>query len=457
MNPLIRFKLATPSLLTALVLFCFAFLPKAQAVSPSPRGCYPNYTTAEGCSALNLLTTGAGNTGLGWYSLFSNTDASFNTGVGGGALALNNGDSNTATGAAALLLNTSGMQNTAVGTDAMVYNDTGSDNTAVGAGALYNNQTDFLTAVGTDALHENTIGAHNAATGYFALYGNTSGSDNTANGYLALRSNEDGSSNTAVGVSALLGNRDGNGNTAVGANALNGNNHGTGNTAVGAGALTTANQDSNTAVGVAALGGNPGGFNIALGAGAGMNTDGSSNILIGHAGVSGESNTIRIGNSLVQMHTYLATVYGDMASGRQVYVDSSGLIGTLSSSRRYKKDIKAMDNASEALLALKPVTFHYRNDNTNTAQFGLVAEEVAEVNPDLITRDKEGKPQTVRYEAVNVMLLNEFLKEHEKVQYLDSRLAQQEKQIESLIGGLQKVSARLETSRSGTQVAIREP
>ena len=117
----------------AFALAWLALSPKVQAVSPAPDGCYPNYTTAEGCSALNFLTTGAGNTGLGWYSLFSDTSGSFNTGVGGGALVLNNGDSNTAVGAAALLLNSTGTENTAVGTDAMVYNDTGNYNTAVGA------------------------------------------------------------------------------------------------------------------------------------------------------------------------------------------------------------------------------------------------------------------------------------------------------------------------------------
>ncbi len=134
-----------------IILSCLACLPFAQAISPTPDGCYPGFTTAEGCGALNSLTTGAGNTGLGWRSLFLNSSASFNTGVGAGALILNNGDSNTAVGAVALLLNTSGTQNTAVGTDAMVFNDTGSNNTAVGAFALENAISgNYITAIGAN-------------------------------------------------------------------------------------------------------------------------------------------------------------------------------------------------------------------------------------------------------------------------------------------------------------------
>src|SRR5215208_7134409 len=128
-------------LLIPLVFTCFALMPTAQSIVPPPDGCYPNFTTAEGCNALRFLTTGAANTGVGWYALSSDTDASFNTAVGAGALTLNNGESNTAVGAAALLLNTTGARNTAIGTAALVYNDTGTENTAVGWFPLSSNTT----------------------------------------------------------------------------------------------------------------------------------------------------------------------------------------------------------------------------------------------------------------------------------------------------------------------------
>jgi hypothetical protein len=171
------------------LLACFALLPGARAVSPTPDGCYPNFTTAEGCDALSSLTTGAGNTALGWRSLFLDTDGSFNTGVGAGALVLNNGSSNTAVGAAALLLNTSGTQNTAVGTDALVFNESGGSNTATGYFALMNN----------------TTGGSNTAIGSEALTANTSGNNNTAIGNLALESSQTTSDNVAVGRMAGSG------------------------------------------------------------------------------------------------------------------------------------------------------------------------------------------------------------------------------------------------------------
>src|SRR6266536_3633138 len=156
------------------VLACFALLPGARAVSPAPDGCFPNFTTAEGCDALSFLTTGAGNTGLGWRSLFLDSTGSFNTGVGAGALVLNNGDSNTAVGAVALLLNTSGTQNTAVGTDAMVFNDTGSNNTAVGAFALENAISgNYITAIGANAGTDPGIVGNNVYIGDPGFPGDT--------------------------------------------------------------------------------------------------------------------------------------------------------------------------------------------------------------------------------------------------------------------------------------------
>ena len=183
------------------LLVCFALLPGAEGqLSPPPDGCYPNFTTAEGCDALGSLTIGAGNTALGWRSLFLNTDGSFNTGVGAGALVLNNGSSNTAVGAAALLLNTTGTQNTAVGTDALVFNDSGSANTASGYFALTNN----------------TTGGSNTAIGSEALTANTTGNNNTAIGNLALTNSQTTSDNVCVGTEAGSGITSANNNIIIG-------------------------------------------------------------------------------------------------------------------------------------------------------------------------------------------------------------------------------------------------
>ncbi|MGE5209052.1 MAG: tail fiber domain-containing protein [Alphaproteobacteria bacterium] len=354
-------KTNTLTLVLLALLTYFAIPQSVQAVVPAPDGCYPNYTTAEGCSALNFLSTGAGNTGVGWYSLYGNSTGNFNTGVGGGALALNNADSNTAVGAAALLLNTTGVQNTAVGTDALIFNDSGANNTAIGFQTLY-----------------------------FNTQGNT---------------------NTAIGVNALV-------------NSL-------------------------------------GSRNVALGAAAGSSLGtGDDNIYVG-TGIGGsntESDTIRIGVQGTQTATFIAGISGTSVAGVGVVVDDNGQLGVAPSSRRFKTEIKAMDKASEAILALKPVTFRYKKeiDSHGVPQFGLVAEDVAKVNPDLIVRDAVGKIYTVRYEAVNAMLLNEFLKEHRKVQQLETNAAHQQKQIEALTAGLQKVSAQLELSKAAPQTVLND-
>jgi hypothetical protein len=395
MNRVIQLKTPTSLFFVVLLLACFGLMPLAQAVSPPPDGDYPGFTTAEGQNALKNLTTGQANTALGWFSLSSATTGSFNTGVGAGALALNTGDSNTATGAVALFLNTTGSQNTATGTAALLNNTTGSSNTAVGH----------------HALSANTDGAGHTAIGYNALATATAGASAFA-------------ANTAVGVNALFGDTTGNGNTAVGAAALFSNTTGGGNTAIGnfaGSALTT----------------------------------GDNNIDIGSPGAAADSNTIRIGVQGTQAFTIIAGVNEDfLASGVPVFVSPDGFLGVAISSARFKEDIKPIDKASEAILALKPVTFHYKKeiDPKRTAQFGLVAEEVQKVNPALITRDRDGKPYTVRYDAVNAMLLNEFLKEHHKVEDLEANAARQQKQIEVLTAGLQKVSAQLEASKPALQV-----
>ena len=205
-NPMNRAPSPCRSFMVLLLIAGFALLPRAQAVLPAPDGCYPNFTTAEGCDALDSLTTGAGNTALGWRSLFFNTDGSFNTGVGGGALALNNGSSNTAVGAAALLLNTTGSNNTAVGTDTLVFNDTGGSNTATGYFALMNNTSGGSnTAIGWEALIANIDGINNVALGTLPLSSNTSGDNNTAIGNLALDSSVTTSNHVCVGRMAGSG------------------------------------------------------------------------------------------------------------------------------------------------------------------------------------------------------------------------------------------------------------
>ena len=416
-------KTRIQSILIVLMLLFLGFLPQMQAVSPAPDGCYPGFTTAEGCNALKFLTTGAGNTGVGWYSLYVNTTGNYNTGVGAGTLILNTADSNTAVGTAALLLNTTGSNNTAVGTDALVYNDTGSSDTATGAFALFSN----------------TVGSSNAAFGASALYHNTEGTYNTAVGSSALASHIIGDRNTAIGYYALQGDTTGERNTAVGGLALYQNTSGTFNVAIGVQALS-----SNT----------EGGGNIALGFGAGDSVTTANNVIC--IGASGEN---------VNASCYIGNIFNATSSlGTAVFVNSAGKLGTTTSSRRFKDDIKPMDQASEAILALKPVTFRYKQqiDPKGVPQFGLVAEEVEKVNSDLVVRDKEGKPYSVRYDQVNAMLLNEFLKEHRKAQQQEATITQLKKDFDATIAQLtarldeqatqiQKVSVQMEASKAAPQ------
>jgi len=430
MNPLIQLKIITRLLLITLALLCFGLLPRVQAVVPPPDGGYPNFNTAEGQNALFSLTTGVANTAVGWFSLWSDTDGSFNTGIGAGTLLFNVGDQttgegvgNTALGAMALLFNTTGSQNTATGLQALFSNTTGSNNTASGRQTLFSNTTGSNnTATGVLALNDNIGANFNTATGVQALSSNTTGSNNTASGYQALNFNINGALNTATGVQALNDNINGNFNTATGYAALSHNIQGGTNTASGVQALNNNTTGSN---------------NTATGYQAGFDITGNRNVCIG-AGVFGAAG--------VDDTTWIRNVYASVASGRAVYVNSDNKIGTLSSSVRYKEEIKPMDKASETLFALKPVTFRYKKavDPSQALSFGLIAEEVAQVNPALITRDEQGKPQTVRYEMVNAMLLNEFLKAR-------GQIDAQQKQIDALIAGLQKVSAELELSEAGAQ------
>ena len=444
MKSAVQLKTATPSLLITLALACLGLLPRALAVSPPPDGCYPNYTTAEGCNALESLTTGAGNTGVGWRSLFSTMGGSYNTGVGAGALLLNTADSNTAVGAVALLLNTSGTQNTAVGTDALVYSD-----------------ADVNTAVGFFALGQNRRAFTNTALGAFAAANNDSSGSKLANDHVA------------VGGFALTANVNGTRDTAVGAGAIEFGNGGNDNTAVGLEAGGNMSGNHNTAVGEMAGRAISGNYNTCLGDSAGSNLiGGEGDIYIGaavQAVGSNENEDIRIGNDnafSLRYDTYIAGIYGRPVgpSPLTVLCGSDGKLTANASSRRFKHDIKPMDKASEAILALKPVTFRYNNDSTNTPWFGLIAEDVAQVSEDLIVRDKEGKPFGVRDYAINAMLLNEFIKEHKKVEEQQATISGLKNEVQTVVAQLkeqaaqiQKVSAQVEVSKRMAQVAASSP
>jgi hypothetical protein len=378
------------------ILWALAFLPEAQAVRPAPDGCYPNFTTAEGCNALNAVSIGIGNTGVGSYSLFSNTTGNFNTAIGTVALALNNADNNTAVGTRALLLNTVGHENTAVGANALLNNDTGTFNNAFGSSALLNN----------------TTGGFNNVHGRNVLVDNVDGSENNAFGDLALENNTSGSANTAVGDDALRSNVDGSGNVAIGDEA---------GTGLGI--------SVNNCIAIGAPGDGP---------------------FVTH------DNTCFIGSIFAQP-------VSDPSTQVSVFVDQFNNVGVFNSSRRFKHDIQAMDNASETLYELNPVTFKFNGDCKGTTQYGLIAEEVANVDPQLVVHGKNGEVQTVHYEQINSMLLNEFLKEHKKVEELQNTVAQQKEGMEALTvqlkeqaAQIQKVSAQLEMNQSTSEV-VNEP
>jgi len=332
---------------------------------------------------------------------------------------------NTAEGENALnSLTTGGMKNTALGFNALLSNSTGDSNTATGCEALQNNTTGFANvAIGAQSLFNNAEGTQNVAIGNGALFNGTTANYNTAIGFEALeRSNAQ--FNTAIGCAALGTNTSGHRNTAIGFNVL-----------------------SNSS----------GSDNIALGSGAGRNVKTADGVIcIGDPGAN-ISNTCFIGN--------IRGVRTQNANALPVVIDGAGQLGTVASSERFKKNIANMGQASEGILSLRPVTFHYKTDTEDNPQFGLIAEEVAKINPALVVPDKEGKPYTVRYDAVNAMLLNEFLKEHRKVQELEATIEKQQKdfqvtathqqkQIEALTAGLQTVRAQFEVSKAALQTVV---
>jgi hypothetical protein len=376
--------------------------------SPDPTGRPVNSNTADGFRALEN-SDNAFNSAFGWFSLFNNTDAFFSTGLGAGTLFANDGADNTAVGAAAMFFNTTGADNTAVGINALRDNDSGSDNNAVGSFALFSNFDGFF----------------NNAHGHIALTSNVSGGENNAFGDRALRDST-GSFNTAMGDDALL----------------------------------TATGDDNTAFGNDAGNTITTGFNdICIGSGAGSGiVDGNAIIAIGSAATGIFANfgpTTFIGG--------INEPTGDPGSTVAVLIDSNNNLGTSASSGRFKHDIKPMEKASEALLALKPVSFKYNYDVKGSTQYGLIAEDVAQVNPHLVLY-RDGEPYTVKYDQINVMLLNEFLKEHKKVEKQQASISQLKSEMQTMVAQLkeqaaqiQKVSARLEVNKPAAKVVVNKP
>jgi hypothetical protein len=350
--------------------------------------------TSLGSGALSSVTTGIDNTALGFAAMNSDTTGSHNTATGFDALLDNNADDNTATGYGALTFNTIGTENTATGLNALNANTSGADNTATGAGALQENTTGFSNnATGSNALKDNTTGVENAATGTSALVNNTTGGQNTAAGRSALAFNTTGSGNIAIGFEA--------------------------------------------------------GQNL---------TTGNNNIDIGNQGIAGESGIIRIGTQGVHIHTVIAGINNThFFSGSPVLVNAYGRLGSEVSSARYKQNIRDMGAASDRLMKLRPVTFRYKEDPDGTLQYGLVAEEVAQVYPELVVYGNDGKPLSVAYLTLPAMLLNEVQKQARENRQKDAQLAALQKQVESLqketaqIDGLTARLTALEHSRPKLQ------
>ena len=395
------------------------------------------------------------NVSLGWEALLDNTIGTENTAVGYFAL-LNNvgGSHNTAIGNLAMASGATGNYNTAVG-DSALQSNAPSENTAVGYSAGQFVTGGLNTAVGYEALQLNG-GVNNTAVGGYALLGGSdqsadTGNDNTAIGLKALVSNQTGSMNVAAGLDALEFNTSGSNNVATGYQALESNTSGVNNTAIGYQALLSSTS---------------GNGNVAVGVQAGENVSGGSNNLeISNVGTSGDNNTIRIGNS---SHTafFAGGIYGIAPGGVGVVISSSGQLGAPTSSRRYKEEIHDMGDSSRGLMDLRPVTFRYRKaaeDGSKPLQFGLIAEEVADVYPELVVYNKDGQPDAVQYQMLPAMLLNEMQKQNTTIAALNDqigvqrqRIGLQDRQIDAQqqeIRSLEKRLAKLEAALDGSAVS----
>jgi hypothetical protein len=364
--------------------------------------------TAAGYRAMYSASAATDNTAFGIRALFSTKSGINNTGVGDEALFSSDSNDDTAVGYFALHATTSGVENTAIGSYSATSNTTGSYNTVLGFESLYQNTTaNGSTAVGTQTLYANTTGSANSAIGMQALFANTTGLDNSGIGSYALNHNVTGNFNTATGNAALQANTVGSDNTASGRNSLRLNTTGS--------------------------------ANIALGANAGYNlTTGSNNIEIGNQGLAGENATIRIGAPSVQTAAYIAGITGSHVTGSAVYISSSGQLGVLASSERYKTAIAPIAEAGK-LARLRPVSFHLKNQPQGELQYGLIAEEVAKVYPELVVHDEAGNIEGVRYDELAPLLL--------------VQLQQQKAQLESQERELREMKlaiSRLGAKRDGT-------
>ncbi len=440
--------------LLLLPLVCFGLAPMAKAVGPDTGGAIAGSNNGEGIGVLVSRTSGIWNTGTGFEALNHLTAGQQNTATG--LRALNNdinGGYNTATGVLSLFSNTSGFFNSATGAYSLANNTTGLRNTALGYAALYRNAGgEDNTAVGFAALYHNSVFASsNCAFGKSALFNNLKAETNNAFGVEALYNNLTGEPNNAFGTGALFANTEGSSNNAFGHDALRNNVDGEWNNAFGFEALKTNVSGS---------------FNTAIGDSAGFDITGDGNVCIGE-GVLGQTGV----NDSTYIRNINTTAQPIVAGVDGVTVDlTTGRLGHGVSSRRYKEQIKPMDKASEMLFALKPVTYRYKKeiDPKQTLDFGLIAEEVAKVSPELAIRDAKGQVANVRYNAINAMLLNEFLKEHQQVveqqatiAELKSTVAQQQKGMDVLTAQLneqatqiQKVSAQIEMSRPVPKVVL---
>ena len=386
-----------------------------------------------------VQTDGFGNTAMGGGALYSLTPqyegkftdqlGSWNTAAGEGALFHDTtGDNNTAFGAYALNSSTTAYSNTAVGAYALTNNTTGEVNTAVGDYALTDNNTGGANAAfGSGALYSNTSGNSNTATGAQTLTLNTTGNNNTALGSVALAQNTTGSNNYASGTNSLYSNTIGNLNTASGENSLYSNVYGSSNSAFGHSALKDSTGTNNLGLGA------NGGYNV---------TSGSNNVEIANQGLAGDNGVIRIGAPSTQVATFIAGIENSKVTGAAVYVTSSGQLGVLASSERYKTAVSPMGRTTENLQQLRPVSFHLKSDPNGEVQYGLIAEEVAKVYPELVIRDAAGAVQGVRYDELAPMLLNEVQKQAAEMRDLKSQLANMEAALAEMHSKDQRVAQR---------------
>src|SRR6266508_3030332 len=397
------------------LLVCLGLAPIAQAVNPPPDGGYPGFNTAEGDYSLFNLTTGQFNTAIGFNALRSNTT----------------GNHNVAFGLNTLLFNTTGTGNMGVGGGCLRSNLTGNNNTAVGYQAMSANTVSDNSAIGYQALFHNMTGTGNVANGFQAAFANAGGSYNTANGWLALPGNTSGIWNVADGAFALGNNDTGSYNVAVGVQA----------------GLGITSGDRNTCLGTTTCGG----------------TTTADNVVCVGWGAAGEN---------ISDRAYIPNIgqFAQASGGGVEFVTvrlTDGKLGHSLSSRRYKEDIKSMGDASELIYKLKPVSFRYKKtpeQQSDNLDYGLIAEDVAEIDPQLAIRNGKGQIESLRYLAVYNMMLNEFLKEHRKVEAQQATIAELKSTMDVLTAQLkeqaaqiQKVSAQLETSKPAPHVVVNTP